>query len=174
MFAGNLLYSQQGQTQTTRIGDKVEGVGLAIKLMLFNKNDRPNVTYRIIVFSCPPDRSGSSNPADFWRGSTGNKMMDFINTHEYKIVKEKYVKIAGQNTVFDNATDTKREMSKLVKMYIPLKGRKITYSTSGGAAVENERDCLQLGIIAYDAYGTLTTDNIASFSRVHRFYFKDI
>lgn len=174
VFIGNCLSTSQGQGEENRIGDKVQAVGLSLKLMLFNKSDRPNVTYRIIVFTAPPDQSASGNPVGFWEADIGNKIMDNINTNKYKVIKEKFIQVQGQDTAFEAGVDTLREKSKSLQMYIPLKGRQVVYSSENGAVPKYQRDVIQVAIIAYDAYGTLTTDNIASFAWMRKFYFKDI
>lgn len=170
----NLLQTSQGTTEESRVGDKVHGRGLSIKLWLANKNDRPNVTYRIMVIATPPDQATSGFPSDFFEGDIGNKIIDHVNTNKYKIMKQKIIQIQGQDTAFDVATDTLREKTKYVHMWLPLKNRRITYSTEGGQRPMLQRDCLSLVVIPYDAYGTLTLDNIASMAYCTRFYFKDI
>jgi len=174
MLIQNMLSTTQGVNEEQRIGDKIQAKGLSIKLHLFNKSDRPNVMYRIMVVAVPPDQSGQALPAGFWENDIGNKILDHVNTNRYKVIRSKIVQIQGQDTAFEAGVDTLREKSKLVSMYIPLKGRTITYSTEAGGVPKLQRDCLSLAILPYDAYGSLTTDNIASFAYVTRFYFKDI
>lgn len=174
VFVSNMLQTQQGLTEESRIGDKVMAKGLSIKLWLSNKADRPNVMYRIMVVATPPDQRTASTPATFWEGDTGNKMLDHINVNRYRVVKSKYVTIGGQDTAFQAGVDTIREKSKLVSMYIPMKDRKVVYNEEAGFVPKYQRDILNLVVVAYDAFGTLTTDNIASFAFCTKFYFKDI
>lgn len=179
LFAGyvvrpNMLGTLQGQTEERRLGDKVQAVSCQIRLWLANKNDRPNVTYRVMVVAVPPDQvSTSALLPDFFEGDIGNKILDPINTNKYKVIKEKFIQVSGQDTAW-TAGDILREKSKSMVMSIKLKGRTVSYRTEGSTEPKLQRDCLTLVVLAYDAFGTLTTDNIASLAYSQRFYFKDI
>ena len=59
----------------------------------------------------------------------------------------------------------------MLNFYVPLKNRKVKYNTDNGV-VPSFKD-MALAIVAYDAFGTLQTDIIASFAYNIRFYFKD-
>lgn len=169
----NMLSTSQSNTQQGRNGDEVWPVGLSIKLWLSNKLDRPNVMYRILVIACPPDQATTAQPAGLMQGSIGNYMLDFVNTDKYNVKYQKIIKpFAGDYSLETGATN--REHSTSHTFYLPLKKRgKLAYSADAGNLPKYQRDCLSLVVIAYDAAGTLTTNNIASMSFVYRFYFKD-
>lgn len=172
MVVQNLLQTQQGLTQSDRIGDAVHGVYLKVKLWLSNKSDRPNVMYRVAIITMPADQTGSGNPTNLFRGDIGNKMLDYIDTDRYKVIAHKIIQpMAGDYSLESGATN--REHSRMVTFSIPLKNRKVVYNTDNGLIPRDQRNCLGLMVIPYDAYGTLTTDNIASMSYVTKFYFKD-
>lgn len=172
VFLTNMLTTAQGQNQSQRLGDEVIAKGLSIKLWLSNKLDRPNVMYRIILLAVPPQEAVSTNPSGLFKGSIGNKIVDYIDTDKYKVIKNIMIKpFAGDYSLESGATN--KEHSTYRKIWIPLKNRKIVYSADNGAVAKYQNNILSLAVIAYDSYGSITTDNIASFACVYRFYFKD-
>lgn len=170
-YFSNLLSTSVGTSQNTRIGDSVFGRFLSIKLWLSNKSDRPNVMYRIAVVSVPPDQL-VGNPAGLFKGEAGNKIIDSINTDRYKIIYHKIVKSQANDYSLESGA-TLKEKSIYHKITIPLKNRMIKYSLDSGVTPSYQNNCLSLMVLAYDATGTLTTDNIASYSMLYKFYFKD-
>lgn len=168
----NLLNCDQGQTQEQRVGDAVRAKGLAIYLWISNKLDRPNVMYRIIVYSGPRDQASIASPNNFFEGHTAHKMLDMVNTDKYKIIRSRIIQpFSGDYSLESGATN--KEHSKLIKFYIPLKNRLIKYGNDNEVLPSLDRNCLSVAIIAYDAYSTSTLDNIASFAYLTKFYFKD-
>lgn len=171
-ITGNLLATSVGTTQQTRVGDSVIGRGLSIHLWLSNKLDRPNVMYRIFLFTALHIDYASTSPTLFFQSLHGNKMIDYINTDRYKIIYHKVIKpFSGDYSLESGATN--KEHSTHLKIYLPLKNRLIKYYTDSGNVPSYQGNLIQLGVIAYDAYGSLLTDNIASMSFVTKFYFKD-
>lgn len=175
----NLLTSYQGITDTdtgaifnsTRIGDEVIAKGISIKLWIANKLDRPNIMYRLIVF-----KYQSQSPptlTTIFTGANGNKMMDDIDKEYITPVYQKLFNLQVGYSAYATGTggDTDgREAHTYKKIYIPLKNKKIVYNNGG-----NIPKFIDYGfaLIPYDSYGTLTTDNIASFTYQMKFYFKD-
>lgn len=173
----DLLYLQQGindseggLTQNSkRIGDEVVGRGISIKLWFANKLDRPDILYKLVVFRYKSNTTIVAG--DPWMAQgTSNFMIRDLNVDKFKIVKVKNFKISTSaqrittQDVFNGA-----EGHRAVKLWIPLK-RKIKYED--GSSTPKDFD-YGLAIIAYDSYGTLTTDNIASYAVNRKFYFKD-
>lgn len=168
----NLLQTPTGTGQTTRVGDEVFGVGLSVKLWLSNKSDRPNVMYRIMIVACPQDQVTSTSPNGLFKSEVGNKMLDSVDTDKYNVVYHKLLQpFSGDYSL--EASSTLREHSKLVKIYIPLKSRRIKYQSDGGSIPSYQKNCLSLVVIAYDAFGSIVSDNIASLAYITKFYFKD-
>lgn len=170
----HLLRTDKGTNQNSRVGDTVYGKYLKLKLWISSKSDRPNVMYRIMVIQCPPDQALTTNPTDLFRAYNNNKMVDYINTDKYGIVYQKYIRIESDSSVESGAA--LHEVSKIVNVYVPL-NRKVTYQADldGTATVcKLMRNNLSLVIIPYDAFGTLTTDNIASYACCGLFCFKDM
>lgn len=167
----NLLETGVATSETGRIGDAVYGLSLTIKMWISNKNDRPNVIYRIMVVKVPTDLATSvALGTTLWTGDSGNRMIDFYNHDKYKIVWQKFIRI--ENDSSQESGSTLKESSKTVYKRLKI-NRMIKYSSNGGAVPKYQNDCYTLCIVPYDAFGTLTTDQVGSCAAVVRFYFKD-
>lgn len=164
----NLLSTGQSNTQTSRVGDEVIGQYLNLKIWLSNKGDRPNVMYRIVVYS-----SNLQDTTLYWAtGSNGNLMLATADTDKVKILKQRIIKpLAGDYSHESGAIW--KEHSNLVSFNIRLKNRKIKYQADAGAVPKWQGNYIHFAVIAYDTYGTLVGDNIASFGWQSCFYFKD-
>lgn len=168
----NLLGSSQGTGQENRVGDECIAKGLAIRIWLSNKLDRPNVMYRIIVYSGPRDQASIASPNNFFEAHTTQKMLDMVNTDKYTVIRSKIIQpFAGDYSLESGATN--KEHSKLIKFYIPLNNRKVLYGNDNEDLPTENKNCISVAIIAYDAYATAETDTIASYSYLTKFYFKD-
>lgn len=167
----NLCQTVQGNSQNQRVGDEIYPVGISLRLWLSNKDVRPNVMYRIIVYTCPPDQVYANTPSAFWAGASGNKMIDFINVDKYKVIKHMMIKpFAGDYSLETGATN--KEHSSYRKLWIPVKGP-IKYQTDNGDVPKYQKHNICVAIGAYDAYGTVVTNDLATFAYTYRFYFKD-
>lgn len=156
----NFLSCKQGITddesggtssQINRIGDEIMLKDITVRLWLSNKKDRPNVMYKAFLFWYDPDASLSDAYAFF---SAQNKMLDRINTEVLSVVDSKV--IFSQNNY---APDYER--SQLCTLKGRYKGKKIKYDEGGTVP---KFKTLGLCVVCYDAYGTLQTDNIASYA----------
>lgn len=164
----NLLATNLGTQQHQRIGDEVVGQYLTLKFWLSNKPDRPNVMYRIIVYSS----SLSDAQLYFANGASANRMISTIDTDKVKILKHRLIRPpAGDYSLESGATN--KERSTMVSMCIRLKNRKIKYNSDAGSTPKWQGNYIHFVVIPYDAYGSLTTDNIASYSWQSCFTFKD-
>lgn len=165
----NLLATQQGTTQVTRVGDKVYGTLLSIKLWLSNKLDRPNVQWRIILFTYPDNWSSGTSIFDPY--AHPNKMIGNVDTDKYTVIRQLTLQpLSGDYSLETGASN--KEHSRMVKMTIPL-NREIKYKADGGQEPTYMKNRLALAIIPYDSFGTLVSDNIASFAIQCKFYYKD-
>jgi hypothetical protein len=63
-----------GTTRFSRIGDKIQPVGMKIKLWMANKADRPNLMYRIMVVRMPK--------------SIGGTVTDYQNVYPFETVNQ--------------------------------------------------------------------------------------
>lgn len=154
-----------------RIGDEIMARGISIKLWIANKLDRPNVMYRLVVFKY--ESSVTPTATLLFKGANPNRMMDNLNKEVITVV---YQKIINLQTALSAAGDAAgnpfvgKECHTYRKIWIPLKNKKIHYNDGGQVPKFIDYG---FAIIPYDSYGTLTTDNIASFAWEYNFYFKD-
>lgn len=172
----NIIGTGQGDDVASRAGDEIFAKGIAFKIWLSNKADRPNVMYRIIVYTSPV--LSAVTVADDVKelldtsSGGGNRMLSYANTEKFKILYNKMVQpFSGDYSLEPSATN--KEHSKLIKFYLNLKNRRVKYNSPNGPEPKYQRDHIHLAVIPYDAYGTLTSDNIASCAINIRFYFKD-
>lgn len=172
--ASNMLTLAQGQDVNGRIGDEVYAIGLSIRLWLSQKLDRPNVAWRIVVYSYPYDVGDATGAIDLFDSTVGfgfNRLLNAINKERYRVLYDKTLSpLSGDYSL--EVSSTQRERSRMHNIWIPLK-RKIQYRPNS-VNPKNDRDRLGLALIPYDAFGTLTTDNIASFAIYNRYFYKDM
>lgn len=171
----NLLATSPGDNDNQRNGDEIWPKGLSLKIWLSNKSDRPNVSYRVILYTCDANVVGTNAiPANFWAGTAStNYMLEYINTDKCSVVKQWLLNPMGGDYSLESGA-TNKEHSRYLTTYIPLTKRgKLKYQTDGGNKPKYQKHCFMLAVVAYDAYGTLGSDNIATISYIYRMYYKD-
>lgn len=168
-----------GQNVTTggRTGDKINSIGLNVRLWLSQKASRQNVMFRILVLRYPDAAYGATytgiNQRIFYPLDTGNAMIERVDTATYSVAYDKIIR-PNSSRVGTSAAD--QEHSVRHEFYLKTAGSiHFRESTSGSATVvpKAQKYRLAMYVIPYDAYGTLTTDNIASFAWTYRHYYKD-
>lgn len=170
-----MLYSSQSTASTDtgisaytgRIGDNVKARGIALKLWLSNKSDRPSVIYRIIVYWFNSDNTITAGKI-FSEQSSSNNLLNSIHTESIKPIWSKLVRIVSDTSI--ESGSSQHETAKLIQHYIRLNNYNVRYNN--GSTNPSFKD-IGICVVAYDSYGTLTTDNIASLSWNYKFYFKD-
>jgi len=167
----NLLKTEQGDadpdnysTFAARDGDEILLRNINVRLWLSNKLDRPNCMYKIFLFWYDAQTS-PSDPLCFFTQT--NKMLDRINNEQIGIIDQKTV---FSKEMYLNGTE-KFEHSQLCTLNGNWKGKKVKYDN--GTSVPSHKD-IGLCVVTYDAYGTLQTDNIASFAINYALRFQDI
>lgn len=173
----NLLSTIVGTSQYTRIGDRIFSQKVSMKLWLSNKGDRPNVMYRIVVIAgesedmpAGGDVGGTALTGIEYTSSGGNTMLVRWNKDKFKLIRDMYVQPFGGDYSLEPSSSAK-EHSRLIEFDIPI-NKYITYKTDNGTVPENA-NCYGFFVTAYDAYGTVITDNIASFAWAATHFFKD-
>ncbi len=146
-------------SQLNRIGDEFLLKNCNIRLWLSNKNDRPNVMYKAFLFWYDADASLSDAYCFF---SQTNKMLDRVNNETISIIDSKTI-FSGPSyaTGVSSVSGSAKERSQLCTLNGSWKGKKITYDQGGTVP---KFKTLGLCVVCYDAYGTLQTDNIASYA----------
>ena len=166
----------QGSGLNQRVGDSIQPRGMKLRLWMSNKLDRPNVMYRVIVAIMPRLYNGAAVTAGsidiapaLSSGTLGNYMCLPIDTQKgIKVLKDKiYAFHSGWG---DNSNATQKEFSNFRQYWIKRKkSRPIKYDYLGNIL----NNYVAVYVIPYDAYGSLTTDNIASCACLTRMYWKD-
>ncbi|AXH76832.1 MAG: putative capsid protein [Circoviridae sp.] len=138
--------------QLVRIGDEVMLRNINVRFWLSNKEDRPNCMYKLYLFWYD---SGMTLSDAYCYFTQTNKMLDRVNDENISVI--------DQQTIFSGPSysGTQREHSYLATLKASWKGKKITYDEGG--AIPKKRD-LGTMVVCYDAYGTLQSDNIASYA----------
>lgn len=161
VYIANFLSCKQGVTDPNstpgtnlvRIGDEFYLYNINIRLYLANKYDRPNVTYKAFLFWYDSDMTLSDSAVYF---TQQNKLLDRINNESISLLDQVIVKSTN-----NYAGPTEKEKTYLATLNKSWKGRKVTYDE--GATIPKNRT-LGMAIVCYDSYGTLQTDNIASYA----------
>lgn len=177
LVLNNMLATTQGVTQYNRVGDAIYSQKVNVKLWLSNKLDRPNVMYRIIVLAGEladmPDGNGPTGVAlsdIFYNAGAITTMTGYLNRDKFKVIRDQYVQPFGGDYSLEASSD-KKEHSRMFEFSIPV-NKVIRYKTDNGTVPEGA-NCYGLAICAYDAYGSLLTDNIASFAYSVQHLYKD-
>lgn len=175
------------KAQNARIGNEIYLQEYQTKYWLSNKLDRPNVMYRLITFWYPTGGTpGVPTVTDIFQGAGGtlpNVMLLRLNTDVIKVISDKYV-FSDANYAqpyyypLDGAVAvTGKERSQLKFITNKFKSKKIKFDDAsaglGPATNYVKGSDICTCICAYDAYGTLTSDNIASYAVNWRITFKD-
>lgn len=177
-------YIPLGTNNHSRIGDRIAPRGMSVRLWMANKLDRPNVMYRVLVLIMPKTynsvgvTAGSVDiGATFQNGANGNYLTMPIDTE--KGIKVLYDKVIRNEIGFSAYASTTAagdqnsvECHLFKKLWIKRKrSRDVAWETAG---VEIVNKPLNIYVIPYDSYGTLTTDNIASCAWTTTLYYKDV
>lgn len=171
----------KGTGGNQRIGDRITPRGMMLKIYLANKSDRPNTMIRVIIARCPKAingvATGVSNVDPFETtlqlGNNGNKML--MNADSDRGIKFLYDKIhtTTSKVAFVDGPGTKKEMTKVFKVWIKSKkSRDILYDSAGASQIVNNP--ILVWAIPYEQYSTLTTDTVASLAYEGKLYYKDV
>lgn len=146
-------------TRLARIGDEIYLQNVNIRLWLSNKEDRPNVMYKAVLFWYDATVSLSDTYVYF---TQTNKMLDRLNTENIGIIDQKTL-FSGPSysTGVSSVAGSAKEHSYLMTLNGSWKNKKITYDEGG--SVPRFKD-IGLCVVCYDAFGTLQTDNIATYA----------
>lgn len=154
-----------------RIGDQITPIGAKYRLWISNKATRPNVMYRILICSLKRTLNNvittTTNVNPLYPASN-NGMICPVNME--KVTKVFYDRIFKINNGWGALTGNQFECSKCISIWLRPKRARIMRFDSFNQIMNNP---VYVYVIPYDAYGTLTTDNIASVSYTARLYYKD-
>lgn len=157
----------QGFGDLQRNGDKIVQKGIKVRLLLGQKLDRKNLTFKIIVVRTTPS-SVPNTIAQLFDNQTGNIMLDSINTDRVKVVYYKMIKktMNPDNDTYGGA----REFTHFHNFYLRLQ-RNISFTADAGKDFAGQKHYMYA--FCYDAYGTLISDNCGYIQTYSNLYFKD-
>lgn len=171
LYVTALLACDQGtaddntqSSKSVRKGDKIALKNMNIHFWLSNKDDRPNVMYKGVLFWY---KSGTSVTDPIVYFTQTNKILDRYNTEQIRVVDQFIVK-STNNYAVDANNHEKSYLATLNKSY---KAKSIVYDENGSTPKGWD---LGFALVAYDAFGTLQTDNIASCAFNVKMSFKDL
>jgi hypothetical protein len=161
----------RGDGVDNRDGDSIRKIGTRHTMLIGGKWDRTNITYRLMYITYPRDATYSYG--DFFINKTSNCLLDRMNTDRVKIIKTIYIKPQRASIVAHNSNTAgggDKEYTIAKKVWLPSKS--IIKFPSGSSSEASNR---KFGVLisAYDAYGTLTSDNIAYVQHLVSNYYKD-
>lgn len=159
-----------GGNDSQRIGDQINVSGFYLRLLCGQKATRPNCTWKFFIIQVPKGGSVAYNTV--FDNVSGNVLLDNINKDKVKVLKQFTLKkaVPQTNLHVDDVLHYTREMTFPVKIWIPHK--KLYKFDINNGTTHNNND-IYLITMVYDAYGTLTTDNIAYQQLVSTMYYKD-
>ena len=159
----------QGDTDGSRNGDEIMATGIKIRLMVGQKADRPNVTFKIFVVSYDEDTSGAPTYSNFFHNASGNGLLDAVQSKRYNVKKALTIKSRGTSM---EVGESGKEFVRPYSLWIPLR-KKLKFQKDDTNKVTNYPQNLKILVFAYDAYGTLGTDNIGYIQGCATLYYKD-
>lgn len=155
-----------------RVGDEVIARGLSYKFWFASKLDRPNVMYKIVFFRYQSSSIPSATAPYAVQGTTNYLVRD-LDPERFRIIKVVQFNLQVGFSAFSTGTagDTDgREPHKYISVWLPMRNKKIKYENDSSTPSFQD---IGYTIVAYDSFGTLITDNIASYAVNRKFYFKD-
>lgn len=157
----------QGTGDHARNGNRINVSGVQVRMMLGQKNDRPNCTWRIMVLK---HKDTYASFASVYEATTGNCLLDQVNDDAVKVLYSKTIhKFVGANVGVAEAAF--RETTFTHKFYIPI--RKEYKFPSDSSVIASNSDYISLIVMCYDAYGTLVTDNIGYVQTWSKLFYRD-
>lgn len=160
------LLPGQGPYDSQRIGDQIYSKGIGMKFLLGLKADRHNCTFRIIVWKGAKD-SVPTAYNQLFEAVTNNVLLDSVNTDRGRVIINKRFK---PKFVDVNAGTTTKEYTTTYKLWIPFR-KLIKFNVNAGTTASVDE--IVYFVFAYDAYGSLLTDNIAYHQAWGALYYRD-
>lgn len=166
-----LCYPAQGVGDQARVGDSIQQRGVLVRMLIGQKFDRPNVTFKIWVLAVRPGTAFTTST--IFDLTTGNILLDPVNSDCCKCIYAKILKRNYQNHVSNGTTASQltKEITYPFSFYI-RRPKEIKFQTDGGVAQSFDLQ-YHLVIAPYDAFGSLITDNIGYVQTYLKYYFKD-
>nr|WPR18748.1 MAG: capsid protein [Skomarfal virus 48] len=155
----------QGTGDNMRVGDEINVTRYRVRALIGQQADRPNVTFRWFFIEAP--KGLSATYANFFIATTNNVMLDDPNEDAVRVLKRGQMRPnqAGLLPVGGDEYTFTKEWSLNYK-------RKYKFGPAQATTAHNQREVYFI-IMAYDAYGTLVTDNIAYIQSLKETHYRD-
>lgn len=175
-----------GANTASRIGDQITIKGLAIRGMVENAFGRSKVYFRIMLVKCPrgvtPDRA-----SPLFKGCSGNKMIDTVNTEKFSILWQKIFTVTTSNSAptailpntngVPSAGTPAGVGTRVFKAWVPGKkfGRGGNIRFEDTSSINPKFFDYRIVILCYDWYGTpADINNVGVLNEMYtKMYFKD-
>lgn len=163
-----LLNITQGDGKDQMTGDEIFLQRVHCRIHINTKQDRPQVMIRAMLVRVPSDKLTAS-AVTLFEGSS-NAMIAGPNLAEMAILTEKTIKLRGtsQWVVPSGATTVGKDLADVITLSHSFGNKRTKYDGNYPKFA-----VYRLLIVAYDAHGTLTADNIADYECNVRTFFKD-
>lgn len=165
----------QNTGDSARTGSDIYSVGIRVRGMFTLPYDRRNTTIKMYLVES--NSSQGSLPADLFRSTTGNRMLDPINTDNFKGVKLLRVLRTKARDLYverGELTDAGSEATIHYNIWIPFKRHLVYNSSSAVCPKQGVKEMLSIVMIPYDTPSTSTTDTvITSHEQYTEMYYKD-
>lgn len=158
---------EQGVGDNMRVGDRIHSSGYKVKLLCGQKYDRPNITWKFWVLQQPTGAGFSNN----FKNQTGNVLLDGINTEQAKILKAFTWKPCQSSMMKAvSGVENSLEFTFTKSFWVPHRHE---YKFTTDAQKYHDESPIILACACYDAYGTLTTDNISYIQVYTELFYRD-
>lgn len=162
--SGNVLPTQ-GVGDNQRVGDQINMTGWKLRMLIGQKSDRPNVSFAYHVLGVP--KGSTITYGNWFNFSQTNVLLaepnrDFVTTYGAGLWRPNEAGLAGSGG--DEYTFVK-------KLWIPYR-KVLKFGPADAAVTHNDQDIYFI-VMAYDAYGSLASDNIAYIETQCSFFYRD-
>lgn len=155
----------QNVSDSGRIGDEIYVSGFRIKMLCGQKGDRPNVNWKWWVLKVP--KGSAVTYSNWFRITTANVLLDDPNTDFVKVLKSGYMR-PNQAGLTASGDD---EFTFVKQLWIPYRKR-YKFGPNNADITHNDDD-IYFCMVAYDAFGTMATDNIAYVQMQSEVFYRD-
>lgn len=167
----------KGTQSFNRIGDVITPRGMALKIYMANKDDRPNTAIRIIVAVLPKSVGSTVTAAAFDPFEQIQNYSDVqnamcLNADKDRGIKFLYDKIHRMPVQAVQVNTVKFcEMTKYIKLWIRNKRGQIVFDREAQNIVNKP---IAVYAIPYEQYSTSVLSNVASLAAQLKMYYKDV
>jgi hypothetical protein len=186
----NIFHTGQGTADPmdapsgiNRIGDAISVKGVMIRGFFENALARPRVFYRVMLIKAA--KGDTIDRTTLFKGDSGNKMIDQVNTERFTIIAQKIFTINASNVAASGAEANGAPLiataggvgTRTMKMWIPgyKFGKNGNVQYENGSATQLKFYDYKIVVLAYDWYGTpQDVNNVGRINELYsKLYFKD-